>query len=194
MTNVKWKTLFITLLALNILVIFSVLILINLPAKDKDMKPPVSQEEDIQFQIHTNREDLTRLINQYLAKEGMTGLMHYEVYLKDEVELYGTMPFFNREVEMKLTFEPIAQKNGDLILKQKSIAVGQMNLPVSYVMSLINERYKMPDWVTISPNDESIYVSLQDMELKSDVRVKANEFDLKNDDISFLLTVPSSLQ
>ncbi|MDQ7864240.1 hypothetical protein RCO48_33575 [Peribacillus frigoritolerans] len=32
--------------------------------------------------------------------------------------------FFNREVEMKLTFEPIAQKNGDLILKQKSIAVG----------------------------------------------------------------------
>lgn len=194
MTNVKWKTLFITLLALNILVIFSVLILINLPAKDKDMKPPVSQEEDIQFQIHTNREDLTRLINQYLDKEGMTGLMHYEVYLKDEVELYGTMPFFNREVEMKLTFEPIAQKNGDLILKQKSIAVGQMNLPVSYVMSLINERYKMPDWVTISPNDESIYVSLQDMELKSDVRVKANEFDLKNDDISFLLTVPSSLQ
>lgn len=194
MTNVKWKTLFITLLALNILVIFSVLILINLPAKDKDMKPPVSQEEDIQFQIHTNRDDLTRLINQYLDKEGMTGLMHYEVYLKDEVELYGTMPFFNREVEMKLTFEPIAQKNGDLILKQKSIAVGQMNLPVSYVMSLINERYKMPDWVTISPNDESIYVSLQDMELKSDVRVKANEFDLKNDDISFLLTVPSSLQ
>lgn len=194
MTNVKWKTLFITLLAINILVIFTVLILINLPAKDKEMKPAVSQEEDIQFQVHTNREDLTRLINQYLDKEGLTGLMHYEVYLKDEVELYGKMPFFNREVEMKLTFEPIAQKNGDLILKQKSISIGQMNLPVSYVMNLINERYKMPDWVTINPNEENIYVSLQDMKLKSDVRVKANEFDLKNDDISFLLTVPSSLQ
>lgn len=194
MTNVKWKTLFITLLAVNILVIFTILILINLPAKDKEMKPAVSQEEDIQFQIHTNREDLTRLINQYLDKEGLTGLMHYEVYLKDEVELYGKMPFFNREVEMKLTFEPIAQKNGDLVLKQKSISIGQMNLPVSYVMNLINERYKMPEWVTINPNEENIYVSLQDMELKSDVRVKANEFDLKNDDISFLLTVPSSLQ
>lgn len=104
------------------------------------------------------------------------------------------MPFFNREVEMKLTFEPIAQKNGDLILKQKSVAVGQMNLPVSYVMSLINDRYNMPEWVSIRPNDESIYVSLQDMELKSDIRVKAKEFDLKNDDISFLLTIPSSLQ
>ncbi|TKH05579.1 DUF2140 family protein [Peribacillus simplex] len=194
MTNVKWKTLFISLLALNILVILFVTILVNLPTKDKDLIPKVSHEEDIQFQIHTNREDLTRLINQYLDKEGLTGSIHYEVYLTDEVELYGTMPFFNREVEMKLTFEPIAQKNGDLILKQKSIAVGKMNLPVSYVMSLINERYNMPDWVSISPNDESIYVSLQDMELKSDIRVKANEFDLKNDDISFLLTIPSSLQ
>ncbi|MFJ7636907.1 YpmS family protein [Peribacillus sp. NPDC046944] len=194
MTKVKWKTLFITLLAVNILVILSILVLINLPAKDSDMKPVVTKEEDIQFQIHTNREDLTRLINQYLDKEGLTGLIHYEVYLRDEVELYGKMPFFNREVEMKLTFEPIAQKNGDLVLKQKSIAIGQMNLPVSYVMNLINERYKMPDWVTINPNEENIYVSLQDMKLKSDVRVKANEFDLKNDDISFLLTVPSSLQ
>ena len=93
MTKVKWKTLFITLLAVNILVILSIVVLINLPAKDADMKPAVTKEEDIQFQIHTNREDLTRLINQYLDKEGLTGLMHYEVYLRDEVELYGKMPF-----------------------------------------------------------------------------------------------------
>ncbi|WP_285766054.1 YpmS family protein [Peribacillus sp. SI8-4] len=194
MTKVKWKTLFFSLLAINILVILFVLILVNLPAKEKELTPKVSHEEDISFQIHTNREDLTRLINQYLDKEGLTGSMHYEVFLTDEVELYGTMPFFNREVEMKLTFEPIAQKNGDLVLRQKSIAVGRMNLPVSYVMSLINERYKMPEWVSIMPNDESIYVSLQDMELKSDVRVKAKNFDLKKDDISFLLTIPSSFQ
>ncbi|KWW22382.1 MULTISPECIES: YpmS family protein [Bacillaceae] len=194
MTKVKWKTLFFSLLAINILVILFVLILVNLPAKDKELIPKVSHEEDIQFQIHTNREDLTRLINQYLDKEGLTGPMHYEVYLTDEVELYGTMPFFNREVEMKLTFEPIAQKNGDLVLKQKSIAVGRMNLPVSYVMNLINERYNMPEWVSIRPNDESIYVSLQDMELKSDIRVKAKDFNLKKDDISFLLTIPSSFQ
>ncbi|MDQ7864241.1 DUF2140 family protein [Peribacillus frigoritolerans] len=67
---------------------------------------------------------------------------------------------------------------------------GKMNLPVSYVMNLINERYNMPEWVSISPNDESIYVSLQDMELKSDIRVKAKEFDLKNDDISFFIDHP----
>ena len=194
MTKVKWKTLFYSLLALNLLVIVSLIILVNLPAKDEKIMPRAAHEEDIQFQIHTNREDLTRLINQYIEKEGLNGNIHYEVYLNDEVELYGTMPFFNREVEMKLTFEPVAQKNGDLLLKQKSIAVGQMNLPVSYVMNFINERYDFPEWVTIQPNDKSIYISLQDMKLKSDVRVKAKNFNLKNDDIAFLLTVPSSLQ
>ena len=56
MTNIKWKTMFISLLALNILVIVFVLILVNLPTKDKELIPKVSHEEDIQFQIHTNRE------------------------------------------------------------------------------------------------------------------------------------------
>lgn len=194
MTKVKWKTLFFSLLALNILVILSIIILVNLPAKDEEIAPSTAHEEDIQFQIHTNREDLTRLINQYIEKEGLNGSIHYEVYLNDEVELYGTMPFFDREVEMKLTFEPVARKNGDLILKQKSIAVGQMNLPVSYVMNFINDRYDFPEWVTIQPNDKSIYISLKDMKLKSDIRVKAKNFDLKNDDIAFLLTVPSVLE
>ncbi|WP_110927783.1 YpmS family protein [Bacillus massiliglaciei] len=191
MTGVRWKTLFFSLLALNLIVIATLVLLINLPVKDKEIPKSISKEEDIQFQVHTNREDLNRLINQYLDKEGLTGGVHYEVYLADEVELYGEIPFFNRQLEMKLTFEPFAQKNGDILLKQKSISVGQMELPVSYVMNFINKRYKMPEWVTIRPNDQSIYVSLQNMELKSDVRVKANNFDLKNDDISFLLTVPS---
>ena len=32
---------------------------------------------------------------------------------------------------------------------------------------------------------------IQEMKLKSDVRVKAKKFDLEHNDISFLLTVPS---
>ncbi|MEH6949387.1 YpmS family protein [Peribacillus asahii] len=191
MTGEKWKKLFIVLLACNILVISFMLILINWPIKGEEISNKSSKEEDIQFQVHTTRDDLNQLINQYLDKEGLTGGFHYEVYLTDEVELYGKMPFFNREVDLKLTFKPIAQENGDLVLKQESISVGEMNLPVSYVMNFINKRYKTPDWVTIQPKEQRVYVSLQEMKLKSDVRVKAKKFDLEHNDISFLLTVPS---
>ena len=110
---------------------------------------------------------------------------------RESLQEGDVLPVFGREVELKLTFEPIAQKNGDIVLKQKTISVGQMNLPVSYVMSFINKQYKTPEWVTIQPNEKQIYVSLRDMKLKSDIRIKANKFDLKNDDISFTLTVPS---
>ncbi|WP_419881111.1 YpmS family protein [Peribacillus sp. B-H-3] len=192
MKSKKWKILFITLLSINAAVVIWLLIAINLPAKDEQPPKSYSREKDIQFQIDTNKQDMNRLINQYLEKEGLSdGPLHYEVYLNDDVELYGKLPFFGRELQMKLAFEPLAQKNGDLVLKQKSISVGQLNLPVSYVMNFINESYKTPDWVNIQPNNEMIYVSLNDMKLKSDVHVKAKTFDLKHNRISFLLNVPS---
>jgi uncharacterized protein YpmS len=76
------------------------------------------------------------------------------------------------------------------LLKQKSISIGALNLPVTYVMKIIQQNYKLPNWVVIEPNNESIYVSLQEMELKSDIKVRANSFNLKRDDISFTLWVP----
>ncbi|MDQ0217964.1 DUF2140 family protein [Peribacillus cavernae] len=191
MKSLKWKFLFFGLLAVNLFAIFTVVFLAALPVEDEKIRRSVSREEDIQFEINTNKNDLNKLINQYLAKEGMTGPIHYEVYLTNDVELFGTLPIFGKEMELKMTFEPKALENGDLVLRQKSISLGQMNLPVSYVLNFVNERYKTPDWVSIQPNDESIYVSLQNMKLKSDVRVKTERFDLKNDNITFLLTVPS---
>ncbi|MEK3797443.1 YpmS family protein [Peribacillus sp. FSL H8-0477] len=191
MTTRKWKTLFITLAALNIIGIITVFLLISLPVKDEPISEKLVENEDIEFQVHANREDLNLLIAQYLEKEGFTGIINYEVLLTDEVELFGTVKMFGRDVELKLTFEPIAQKNGDLVLVQKTISLGQMGLPVSYVMNFINKQFKTPDWVTIQPNQKQIYVSLQNMKLKSDIKVKAKKFDLENDDISFILSVPS---
>ncbi|MEC2056606.1 YpmS family protein [Peribacillus psychrosaccharolyticus] len=191
MTTRKWKTLFIALAALNIIGIITVFLLISLPVKDEPISEKLVQNDDIEFQVHANREDLNLLIAQYLEKEGFTGIINYEVLLTDEVELFGTVKMFGREVELKLTFEPIAQKNGDLVLVQKTISLGQMGLPVSYVMNFINKQFKTPDWVTIQPNQKQIYVSLQNMKLKSDIKVKAKKFDLENDDISFILSVPS---
>jgi uncharacterized protein YpmS len=187
----NWKRLFFGLLAINLLVIILLCILINLPAHDDKIKPSPDKDNDIQFRVNTNKKDLNKLINQYLSEEGLTGPINYQVFLTDDVELYGTIPAFGKEMELKLTLEPKALKNGDIILKQKSISLGQMNLPVSFILNFINEQYRLPEWVSIQPNEEQIYVSLQDMKLKSDIKVKAEKFDLEHDDISFLLTVPS---
>ncbi|MFJ5623825.1 YpmS family protein [Peribacillus loiseleuriae] len=191
MSKASWKYLFLGLVTINVIALVTVIILINLPANDEEISKIDRKDQGVSFVINTNRDDLNTLISQYIENEGLAGSVHYDVHLSDVVELYGTMPFFGRDIELKLTFVPEAQSNGDVVLKQESISVGQLNLPVSYVLNFINRQYKTPDWVTIQPDKEQIYVSLQNMELKSDVKVKAKEFDLKNDKISFVLTVPS---
>jgi uncharacterized protein YpmS len=188
----KWKRLFFLLLGINIAVFAVIFTLISLPSDDdKPEMGRVDDGEDVKFVIHTNKEDLNKVINHYLEKEGLTGSIDYKVLLREEVELYGTMPVFGRDLEMKLTFEPEALKNGNLVLKQKSISIGQLQLPVSYVLKFVRDSYQLPEWVTIVPNDEMVYVALQKLELKSDIKVKVNEFDLKKDNIKFTLLVPT---
>ncbi|WP_213087605.1 YpmS family protein, partial [Heyndrickxia sporothermodurans] len=150
------------------------------------LKPLDTQGLRIMKFIH-----LTNLINHYIQKEGLNGPIDYSVKLSDEVELYGIIKVFSQDVQLKMTFEPEAQKNGDLLLRQKSILIGNLNLPVEFVLKFIQKSYKFPDWVTIQPNKKTIYVALQSMKVNNEMIVHADRFDLKNDDISFTLQIPT---
>ncbi|MEI2665602.1 YpmS family protein [Rossellomorea sp. LJF3] len=187
----KWKVGFFVLLGMIILGFVIIVSMIFMPVKD-DALPDNNKNTDKQvgFNVETNKKDLNLIIEHYIEEEGMKGPVDYDVQLKDDVELLGSVPVFTSDLDFKLNFEPKALDNGDILLKQKSISVGSLNLPVNYVLKVIRDSYNFPDWVKIQPNDELIYVSLQDMKLKSDVKVRANEFDLKEDNISFRLLVP----
>ena len=187
----KWKVGFFVLLGMIIIGFVIIVSMIFMPVKD-DALPDNNKNTDQQvgFNVETNKKDLNLIIEHYIEEEGMKGPVDYDVQLKDDVELLGSVPVFTSDLDFKLSFEPKALDNGDILLKQKSISVGSLNLPVNYVLKVIRDSYNFPDWVKIQPNDELIYVSLQDMKLKSDVKVRANEFDLKEDNISFRLLVP----
>jgi uncharacterized protein YpmS len=188
----NWKKAFFILLIINVGILLFLLVSISIPIKDKKIK---LEENELQgyvpFLIHTQKDNLNEVINHYIEKEAAGGPIDYQVVLRDEVELYGTIPIFTDEIQMKLTFEPEALNNGDLILKQKSMAIGQMQLPVTYVLKFIADRYRLPKGVTIQPNDKLVYISMQKLKLKSDFKVRVKEFDLNSDDISFQLYVPT---
>jgi uncharacterized protein YpmS len=188
----NWKKAFFILLVINVGIVLFLLVSISIPIKEKRIQQEESELQGyVPFLIHTEKDNLNRVINHYLEKEAAGGPIDYNVVLRDEVELYGTIPIFSEEIQMKLTFEPEALHNGDLILKQKSMAIGQMQLPVTYVLKFIAERYRLPKGVTIQPKDKLVYISLQKLKLKSDFKVRVKEFDLNSDDISFQLYVPT---
>ncbi|CAI9392159.1 YpmS family protein [Niallia sp. Sow4_A1] len=190
MFNNKWKVAFLTLLGVLLLSIIILAIMIFRPV-EKSTIVKKEQREEVPFAVTTNREDLTKLINHYLEQEGLNGPIHYEINIADQVELYGTLPIFNTDIQMKLTFEPIALENGDLLLKQKEISIGQLPLPVSYIMNFIANQYNFPEWVDIQPSDEEIYVHLTDMDLKNGMQVEMSTFDLEQNNIQFNLLLPT---
>jgi uncharacterized protein YpmS len=188
-----WKRLFFLLIGVNITFVFLVIlvfvILIKSPIEDAKVPDTQTVQNSVEFNVKTNKQDLNLLINHYI-KEEYSGSLDYEVLLTDEVELNGKIPVFSENVEMKLTFEPIVLENGDLVLQQKNISIGKLTLPVPLVLNFIQNSYTLPDWVTIQPYEEKVYMKLQNMRLKSDLKVQVTEFDLKNDDLEFLLKVP----
>ena len=188
----KWKIGFLLLLGLNVLIAIIMLSLIMMPTSNKESSKQKDLKEDdhVSFHVKSNKNDLNRLINHYLKEEAADSPIEYQVVLGDEVELYGTIPFFSEELNMKLTFVPEALKNGDLVLKQKSMAIGRLHLPIAYVLSFISDNYKLPRGVDIRSDDHLVYVHMQQLKLKSDLKIKADKFDLKKDDIAFTILVP----
>ena len=116
--------------------------------------------------------------------------MIIRVLLTDQVELYGAIPIFNEELNVKLTFEPKSLENGDLELQQKNMSIGNLSLPPSLVLKFIQNSYSLPEWIMIQPSKEKIYVSLNNFKLKSNFKVLVDEFNLKDDDIRFSLQLP----
>ncbi|MCM3114515.1 YpmS family protein [Neobacillus sp. MER 74] len=186
----KWKIGFLILLGINLLFAIIILSLMMFPSEGPETsKSKGLVGEHVSFHVKSNKNDLNQLINHYLKEEAL-GSIDYQVVLGDDVELYGTLPFFSEELNMKLTFKPNALENGDLVLKQKSMTIGSLHLPISYVLNFISNNYKIPKGVEIRPKDRLIYINMQQLKLKSDIKLKADKFDLKKDDIRFTILVP----
>lgn len=187
----KWKIGFLLLIGINLLFAIVMLSLVMFPSDGRQTsKLNVPMDEYVSFNVNSNRNDLNKLINHYLKEEAADSPIDYRIILGDEVELYGTLPFFSEELNMRLTFEPKALENGDLVLSQKSMTIGSLHLPISYVLNFISKNYKIPKGVDIRPKDKLIYVNMQQLKQKSDIRIKADKFDLKKDDIAFTILVP----
>ncbi|MDP4083557.1 MAG: YpmS family protein [Bacillota bacterium] len=187
----KWKKGFFLLLGIDLFIVILILLLIMVPSEKGKKQINKTTNGDVSFYIKSNKRDVNRLVNHYLKKEAANTPINYQVNLGNEVELFGMIPFFGEKLDLKLSFEPQSMANGDLELKQKSISLGSLHLPVPYVLKFISENYKLPSGVEIRSNDKLIYIHMQQLNTKSGIKVIVNKFDLKKDDIAFTILVPA---
>lgn len=191
-TQTNWKRWFWVLLGINLLVLVGLLVLIFTPAAPPHLPDgEKTRQAGPEFTVSSTKQNVNQLISSYLATLPQNKALHYSLLLTDDVELRGAVLAFNRKIPLTATFTPIVQENGDLILRQKTLALGRMELPNKAVLAYVRDNYPMPEWVRVDPVKEEIYVAVTKMETKSNFRIKAKQIDLAHDQLVFTITVPN---
>lgn len=191
--NKKWKKRFIILGTLNGLIILVLAFYLYSPIPRTEIELAGEQyksENSSDFVVRTTKQNLNNLVNAYLDKLLAGTDHHYTINLDDDVQLFGELPLFSSTVPLLIHLEPIVQKNGDIVLKQKSISVGQLQLPNKKIMQYVSKYLPMPEWVVINPSDEEIYVKVTEMEIKSNFKIAVEQFDLEANNLAFKINVP----
>ncbi|MGD6815867.1 YpmS family protein [Metabacillus sp. 84] len=188
----KWKWAFLILLVLNAAAIAIAASLILSPG-DRQTAPTqkdIKEGKAVQLNVGIKKEQLNVLIDHYLKEELNADQYNYKVYLDDKVYFTGSIKAFGKTIDAKMTFQPLIKKDGNVRLVVEDLSIGQLNIPVSAVLNYINTSYKLPEFVQIDEGNHSIDVDLTEIELSSNYRARADQFDLKNDVIRFDLFVP----
>ena len=135
-----WKSLFFTLLAVNLVIAGVLFYWATRPIKDTESLERLNENKEmVSIPFTSNKEDLNRVINHYIDEESADSPIDYEVLLTDKLALYGTLSAFGKEVQLKVLFEPFITDDGNILLRHRSIQIGEMNLPATFVLNYINE-------------------------------------------------------
>ncbi|MBC1987616.1 DUF2140 family protein [Listeria sp. FSL L7-0478] len=186
-----WKWICITLITLLLLSAGWIYVAVfKLSPQEEPTPTLISNKSTVEFQTSTTKADLNQLISSYIEDFSKDQEIGYKVFVADNVNFTAEAKIFGEPVELHLKFSPKVVDNGNVELTLKDMSAGALPLPVSYVMNYVNKNFKFPDWVTIIPKKEKIYLSLDKLKLQGDTKVRADTLNLKKDDISFTLLVP----
>lgn len=180
-----WKILFFSLSGIVLAVLIAIFVLVGIPSEVPLPDNTAAEEDNPVLEITSSKENLNEIIAQMIQKQKTDQSLDFSMVLTDSVELYTVIPVFEREIQLKMTFQPETLDNGDIILKQETMQLGQMRLPVSYVLNFISNQASLPEWMIIDPANEQIYIALSEIELPNNLKLQANRMDLVEDDISF---------
>src|SRR5699024_3613389 len=195
MTQNKWKKLFIGLLILNITIILTLVVLLNIPAKETKItsEPTINDDLTSVLSVESNKDNLNELIKAYLNETLEESKYKYDVYLDEVVHLEGELPVFSTSIPLYIKLQPNVQDNGDIILKQKSIKLGLLRLPNEKILKYVEKYLHLLEWVTIDAKNENIYVKVTEMYLENDFGVEVRDFDLEKDKIRLDFIVPHDI-
>ena len=190
-----WKVAFLLLLGILVGTIAWVSIQLFSPTEtEREAESPSTEEyatDNILLEVRSEKKQIELLANQYLSNEIDNGQLSYELYLKEVAQLIGELDIFGIPVPFELDLDPYVMEGGNLQLKATSLSLGNLNLPISFVMKQMEKQLKLPEWVTIHADSKYLIVHFDEFSLKSGVHFSMEYINLSEDDIRVNVFVPN---
>lgn len=184
-----WKYSFIVLLALVIGTVGFVGYNVTAP-QSPNVKTEKIIKADSTFEIQMHKKQINSLVAYYLQNYLQDSKIKYRFTLDQQAILSGEFKFLGFPVEFNLFFQPYVLENGDVQLKAKQLAVGQLKVPMSFVFNYIQRQYKIPKWVVLNAHKNTITLRLNEFKLENGLQVTANHINLKKDQIDLSVYIP----
>lgn len=189
-----WKWAFFILLIINIGIVIWLAVQLDI-LTDSETGQPVQEEvvvsdDDLAFEMMTDKEQVNRVINLYLQEELDERFSGYTVVVDDLVELEGALNVFGFDVDFGLYMEPVVMENGNMQLRAQSIQLGSFELPISIALNILSQQLELPEWIRIDSEQEFILVAFNEFELENDMQLRMTSVDLEADDIRLDIILP----
>ncbi|RNF40440.1 YpmS family protein [Planococcus salinus] len=186
-----WRTAFFMLLALNVLAIIGIVILINTPASghsayEPEARPPVEGNSLI---VRTTKTDFEGIANTYIQQAMDDQPIPLQLSVNSDVSLSTQIDVFSMTLPILMKFDPFVQEDGNLLLEQKSVEVGMLDIPPESALKLLRDSVDLPEFMEVTPKEETVLLRLTEIPLEDGITVEAESFNLEEDDIRLKVTV-----
>lgn len=190
-----WKWAFAILLGLVLGFIVFVWFQVTTPSSDQKQIATQTTQKQGQYanvNVVLNKEQLSAAVNYYLQQNQKKGVIKYRFVLDKSAILMGTTKILGKDVSFTLYATPQLDDSGNLVLKTKSVAIGSLNAPPSFVLGYIKNNYDLGKWAKINASKATITLDLNQLTKKQGIKIQGEKFDLKQDDLQFKVAFPLS--
>ncbi|WP_172189624.1 YpmS family protein [Lentilactobacillus kribbianus] len=171
-----WKWGFMGLIILIVLGLLTTIFLIKSNPK-KPVTTGVSSTQNTPVAATFNKKQINALSDYYLNKQQAGETNQYHFKIEDQAIVYGTVTVLGSPVNYSLFLTPNVESNGNVTLKATKLSVGKLRLPISVVMALVQKSYKLPDWVTMNPAKNEIYLDINHIN-NDGINYRAKKMDM----------------
>lgn len=186
-----WKVAFFILIALLLTSIIAFVMWISSPSENTVIPEPLASSEGNVLTLKTTKEDFEGIANTYINDALQTKPVPVVMSVEDQILLTTELTIFSIKLPVVMKFDPFVEPDGNLRLVQTGVEVGKLGMEPEVVLKLLKDSVSLPKWMIVRPEEEDVYIDLSRIPMKSNVEVRAKEFNLIEDEIILEILVPN---